>query len=111
LPQNLTCAEAAEAVITTKSKAAVVHLTRSLAAEWAPYHVRVNAIAPGYMGTDMARPFFDDPQYGGVWIPGIPMQRPGEPEELGPLAVYLVSDASSYMTGTTVLIDGGYCAW
>ncbi len=93
------------------SKAAVVHLTRSLATEWAPYNIRVNAIAPGYMGTPMARPFFDDPCYGGRWIPDIPMGRPGEPEELGPLAVFLASKASSYMTGATVVIDGGFTAW
>lgn len=93
------------------SKAAVIHLTRSLAAEWAPYHVRVNAIAPGYMDTPMARPFFDDPNYGGRWIDAIPMKRPGKPEELAPIAVFLASEASSYVTGTTVVIDGGYTAW
>lgn len=93
------------------SKAAVIHLTRSLAVEWAPYNVRVNAIAPGYMDTPMARPFFDDPQYGGLWIDAIPMKRPGQPEELAPLAVYLASEASSYVTGTTIVIDGGYTAW
>jgi NAD(P)-dependent dehydrogenase (short-subunit alcohol dehydrogenase family) len=93
------------------SKAAVIHLTRSLATEWAPHNIRVNAICPGYMGTAMAKPFFDDPQYGGVWMNLIPMQRPGEPEELGPLAVFLASEASSYMTGSAVVIDGGYTAW
>ncbi|MGC9522116.1 MAG: SDR family NAD(P)-dependent oxidoreductase [Anaerolineae bacterium] len=93
------------------SKAAVIHLTKSLAAEWAPYNIRVNAIAPGYMNTAMARPFFDDPAYGGVWIDAIPMKRPGEPEELGPVAVFLASEASSYMTGETVVVDGGYTVW
>lgn len=93
------------------SKAAVIHLTKSLAAEWAPYNIRVNAIAPGYMNTAMARPFFDDPAYGGVWIDAIPMKRPGEPEELGPIAVFLASEASSYMTGETVVVDGGYTVW
>jgi NAD(P)-dependent dehydrogenase (short-subunit alcohol dehydrogenase family) len=93
------------------SKAAVIHLTRSLAVEWVPHNVRVNAIAPGYMGTAMARPFFDDPRYGGVWIDMIPMKRPGEPEELGPLAVFLASQASSYITGATIVVDGGYTCW
>ena len=93
------------------SKAAVIHLTKSLASEWARYNIRVNAIAPGYMNTAMAAPFFDDPAYGGVWINAIPMQRPGEPEELGPVAVFLASAASSYMTGETVVVDGGYTIW
>jgi NAD(P)-dependent dehydrogenase (short-subunit alcohol dehydrogenase family) len=93
------------------SKAAVIHLTKSLAAEWAQYNIRVNAICPGYMATAMAQPFFDDPHYGGEWMDMIPMHRPGKPEELAPLAVYLASEASSYMTGSAVVIDGGYTAW
>ena len=93
------------------SKAAVIHLTKSLAVEWARHNIRVNAICPGYMGTAMAKPFFDDPKYGGLWIDMIPMKRPGEPEELAPLAVFLASEASSYMTGSAVVIDGGYTAW
>jgi NAD(P)-dependent dehydrogenase (short-subunit alcohol dehydrogenase family) len=93
------------------SKAAVMHLTKSLAAEWAQYNVRVNAIAPGYMDTPMARPFFDDPQYGGLWIDAIPMKRPGKPEELAPIAIFLASEASSYVTGTTIVVDGGYTVW
>jgi NAD(P)-dependent dehydrogenase (short-subunit alcohol dehydrogenase family) len=93
------------------SKAAVIHLTKSLAAEWAPHNIRVNAIAPGYMSTPMAQPFFDDPEYGGVWMRSIPMKRPGQPAELAPLAVFLASDASSYITGTTIVVDGGYTIW
>ena len=90
------------------SKAALIHLTKSLAAEWAPYNIRVNALAPGYMATDMAQPFFDDPRYGGIWMDAIPMKRPGQPDELGPAAVFLASEASSYVTGETLVIDGGY---
>ncbi|HUT21636.1 MAG TPA: glucose 1-dehydrogenase [Anaerolineae bacterium] len=93
------------------SKAAVIHLTKSLAAEWAPYNIRVNAIAPGYMDTPMARPFLEDAEYGGRWIDAIPMRRPGRPEELAPIAILLASGASSYMTGTTVVVDGGYTIW
>ena len=90
------------------SKAAVIHLTRSLAAEWAPHNVRVNAIAPGYMRTAMTQSFLEDPNYGGIWIKGIPMDRFGEPDDLAPVAIFLASDASSYITGTTITVDGGY---
>lgn len=88
------------------SKAAVHHLTRSLAAEWAPANVRVNAIAPGYMHTDMAP--VDQPQFRRYWIEDAPQQRAGEPDELGPAIVFLASDASSFMTGSVLTIDGGY---
>ena len=93
------------------SKAAVIHLTKSLAAEWAQYNIRVNAIAPGYMATAMAKPFFDNPDYGELWIDAIPMKRPGKPEELGPIAVFLASEASSYVTGAVMVVDGGYTVW
>jgi NAD(P)-dependent dehydrogenase (short-subunit alcohol dehydrogenase family) len=88
------------------SKAAVHHLTRSLAAEWAPLGVRVNALAPGYMHTDMAP--IDDPAFHRYWIEDTPLQRAGEPHELGPAIVFLASDASSFMTGSVLTIDGGY---
>jgi NAD(P)-dependent dehydrogenase (short-subunit alcohol dehydrogenase family) len=91
------------------SKAAVHHLTRSLAAEWAPFNVRVNAIAPGYMKTLMSP--VDDPQYRRHWIEDAPMLRYGMPEELGPTVVYLASDASSFVTGSVLVVDGGYSLW
>lgn len=93
------------------SKAAVIHLTKSLAAEWAPHNIRVNSISPGYMDGPMAGPFFEDPKYGPVWFDAIPMHRPGQPEELCPVAVLLASEASSYMTGSNVVIDGGFTVW
>ena len=88
------------------SKAAVHHLTRSLAAEWAPFNVRVNALAPGYMHTDMSP--IHEPQFQRYWIEDTPQQRAGEPDELGPAIVFLASDASSFMTGSVLTIDGGY---
>lgn len=88
------------------SKAAVHHLTKSLAAEWAPLGVRVNAIAPGYIETDMSP--VDDPQFRQHWIEDAPQQRFGTPGELGAAMVFLASEASSFMTGSVIVIDGGY---
>lgn len=91
------------------SKAAVHHLTKSLAAEWAPLGVRVNALAPGYMRTDMSP--VDDPRFRRFWIEDAPQQRVGEPDELGPAIVFLASDASSFMTGSVLKVDGGYTVY
>jgi NAD(P)-dependent dehydrogenase (short-subunit alcohol dehydrogenase family) len=88
------------------SKAAVHQLTKSLAAEWAPFGVRVNALAPGYIKTEMAP--VDEPQFRRHWIEDAPMQRYAMPSELGPSIVYLASDASAFMTGSVLVIDGGY---
>jgi NAD(P)-dependent dehydrogenase (short-subunit alcohol dehydrogenase family) len=88
------------------SKAAVHQLTKSLAAEWAPHGVRVNALAPGYTKTEMAA--VDRPEFRARWIEDAPMQRYAMPDELGPALVFLASDASSFMTGATLVMDGGY---
>ncbi|HJQ30130.1 MAG TPA: glucose 1-dehydrogenase [Rubrobacter sp.] len=88
------------------SKAAVHQLTKSLAAEWAPHNVRVNALAPGYVKTAMAP--VDEPRFRRHWIEDAPMQRYATPDELGPSIVYLASDASSFMTGSVLVVDGGY---
>ena len=91
------------------SKAAVHHLTKSLAAEWAPLGVRVNALAPGYMRTDMSP--VDEPRFQRYWIEDAPQGRVGEPDELGPAIVFLASDASSFMTGSVLTVDGGYTVY
>ncbi len=88
------------------SKAAVHQLTKSLAAEWAPMGIRVNAIAPGYVKTEMAP--VDRPEFRRHWIEDAPMQRYATPEEIAPSVVFLASDASAFMTGSILVIDGGY---
>lgn len=94
------------------AKAAVIMLTKSLALEWSKYGIRVNAIAPGYMLSPRLRELQQQDTKGyESWITRVPMKRAGEPDELQGLAVYLASDASSYMTGSVLVIDGGYtCA-
>lgn len=88
------------------SKAAVHQLTKSLAAEWAPYGVRVNAVAPGYIKTDMSP--VDEPRFRRYWIEDAPMQRYAVPDEVSPAVVFLASDASSFITGEILVVDGGY---
>lgn len=88
------------------SKAAVHHLTKSLAAEWAPYGIRVNALAPGYVKTEMAP--VDRPEFKPHWVDDAPQQRYALPEELAAAVVFLASDASSFMTGSVLVMDGGY---
>jgi NAD(P)-dependent dehydrogenase (short-subunit alcohol dehydrogenase family) len=94
------------------AKAAIMAFTKALAVDWAPYNVSVNAIAPGTFLTDPNRRWFrEKPELEQTFLSLVPMGRLGEAHEIGPLALYLASDASSYMTGATLVIDGGYTAW
>ncbi|HEX6666369.1 MAG TPA: 3-oxoacyl-ACP reductase family protein [Solirubrobacterales bacterium] len=92
------------------SKAAVVAFTRALAVEWAPLNVQVNAIAPGYFESDMNAELRADEELLKRTLRQIPQRRMGQPQELGPLVVYLASAASDFMTGETLLLDGGQAA-
>jgi NAD(P)-dependent dehydrogenase (short-subunit alcohol dehydrogenase family) len=94
------------------SKAGVIMLTKSLASEWASHNIRVNAIAPGYMKTELTRPYFEgNSSMVKQWMDFSPLKRPGTPDELGGIAVYLASAASSFTTGSVFVIDGGYTVW
>ena len=94
------------------SKAAVHHLTKSLAAEWAARGVRVNAVAPTYIETPLtAFGIKENPEMYKVWLEMTPMGRVGQPEEVASVVQFLASDASSLMTGAIVLTDGGYTCW
>jgi gluconate 5-dehydrogenase len=90
------------------SKSGVLGLTRALAAEWAPRGIRVNAIAPGYFRTEMTSQFYDDPDWVAAMTAKVPMGRLGDLEDLVGTAMFLASDASAYITGQCIVIDGGY---
>ncbi|MEW2397153.1 SDR family oxidoreductase [Streptomyces sp. NPDC046862] len=92
------------------SKGGVEALTKALAVEWADRGVRVNTLAPGYFRTDLSSGLLDS-RWGERIVGGTPLGRVGEADELGGAAVFLASDASRFMTGTTVTVDGGWTAW
>lgn len=96
------------------SKAGVIHLTRSLAAEWAADGIRVNSISPGYTRTALVEQLISTPEGRKVyeaWMPLIPMHRMADVSDLQGAVVYLASEASDYMTGSDLVVDGGYCVW
>ncbi len=92
------------------SKSALLGFTRSLAQELAPDQVTVNTISPGLFATELARPITENPELLSQFLANIPLNRPGNPEEVGQLAVYLCSPAAGYITGADILIDGGWTA-
>ena len=88
------------------SKAGVLHLTHSLASEWAYRNVRVNCISPGYTETELVKSVKQQ-----TWIDRTPMKRLAQPEDLQGALIYLASDASSFTTGIDIIVDGGFCCW
>jgi NAD(P)-dependent dehydrogenase (short-subunit alcohol dehydrogenase family) len=92
------------------SKGGLTLLTKTLALEWARDGINVNAICPGPFATEINRPLLDDPEARAAMEAKIPLGRWGEPAELGPVAVFLASEASSFITGATLFVDGGYTA-
>jgi NAD(P)-dependent dehydrogenase (short-subunit alcohol dehydrogenase family) len=93
------------------SKAAVHHLTKSLAAEWGTRGVRVNAVAPTYIETPLTKFGMENKAMADIWLEMTPMRRVGQPEEIASVVLFLASDASSLLTGSIVVADGGYTCW
>ncbi len=96
------------------SKAGVLHLTRSLATEWAPHGIRVNSISPGYTRTSLVQDLLETPQGKEMlphWMGLTPAGRMAEVTDLQGAVVYLAGEVSDFMTGSDLVIDGGYCAW
>ena len=93
------------------SKAAVHQLTKSLACEWSKYNIRVNAIAPGYVATEMTLLGRKKPHWFKYWIEMTPMKRLAEPSEIASVALFLASESSSYCTGSIISVDGGNTSW
>jgi NAD(P)-dependent dehydrogenase (short-subunit alcohol dehydrogenase family) len=90
------------------SKGGVIMLTKVLALEWAPYNIMVNALCPGPFATELNTPVMNNPQANQFFLNHIALGRWGKPEELGGAIVFLASDASSFMTGATLVVDGGW---
>jgi len=93
------------------SKAGVIMLTKSLTGEWAKRGVRVNSISPGYIGTELTKMGMARTEWYNDWLKFTPMGRVGEPREVSAAVVFLASDASSFFTGSNLVVDGGYTCW
>ncbi len=94
------------------SKAGVIMLTKSLAAEWAPRGVRVNSVSPGYIATEMTRKAVTTyAEWAGIWESMTPAARMGDPGDVAHAVWYLASDAAKYAMGTDLIVDGGYTSW
>jgi NAD(P)-dependent dehydrogenase (short-subunit alcohol dehydrogenase family) len=89
------------------SKAADMQIARNLAVEWGPKNVRVNCIAPGLIKTDFAKALWENPDIYAATVKNYPLRRIGEPDEIAGAAVFLASEAGSFTTGQTLVIDGG----
>ena len=83
-------------------------MTKSLAVEWGKHNINVNAIAPGIIETELTRKRLEDKEYFDLWINRTPLERIGKPEDLSGAIIYLSSGASDFVTGNTIMIDGGY---
>ncbi|MCM8808941.1 MAG: glucose 1-dehydrogenase [Candidatus Omnitrophica bacterium] len=94
--------------IYSSTKGAIIQLTKTLAVEWAKYNITVNCICPGVFNTPINEIIFKDPEIKKSFLEKIPVGRIGNPEEIGPLAVFLSSDACPFITGSAILIDGGW---
>ena len=92
------------------TKGGLSQLSKALAVEWARYNVRVNAICPGWIETDLTRPYMQDQKTVDAGLRQIPLRRFGTPDDIGPMAVYLASDEASFVTGQAYVIDGGQIA-
>ena len=86
-------------------------MVKSMAVELAPHKIRVNAVAPGYVLTEMTRRGLSNTEWVKLWEEMTPMKRFAEPSEIANVMLFLASDAASYMTGSIVLVDGGYTCW
>lgn len=92
------------------TKGGLAQLSKALAVEWARYNVRVNAICPGWIETDLTKPYMQDQKTVDAGLRQIPLRRFGKPDDIGPMAVYLASDEASFVTGQAYVIDGGQIA-
>ena len=89
------------------TKAGIIMLTKSLAAEWSPYHINVNAVAPGYFATPLAAPRLEDPKWRQAIMDSTPLKRIGQAEDIIGPVVFLASDAAAFITGVCISVDGG----